>query len=251
MDSWEDEDDWEAKVDDITLPQQSKSNTLEQNHFEEEDEDKADEDGLDKFLAPDDSKFAGEDEEEDAVADSWEDVTPKPQPKKEQTKKYDESKGQSKSQLDQPLDDPVLEKQRLQRLIEEQDFKATQDLFGTQEVKENPLDKMIPKSEKDFEEYASRLAELYILPHQKHKLYKKLLKEIMKHALEPGTKDLAKEIEQSVSSIRNKKLKVENEEKQKQKSASKKVSLKVGAKGGDAGLEDYQYDDIIDDDDFM
>eukprot|EP01024_Parvocaulis_polyphysoides_P062307 TRINITY_DN7084_c0_g1_i2.p1 TRINITY_DN7084_c0_g1~~TRINITY_DN7084_c0_g1_i2.p1 ORF type:complete len:227 (-),score=45.92 TRINITY_DN7084_c0_g1_i2:350-997(-) len=192
------------------------------------------------------------DEEDDDVVDSWED-TPKPQPKKkEEKKKYDESRGTT--QGDVPLDDPVAEKQRLQRLIEEQDYKATQELFGTNDggQQKNPLDSMIPKSEKDFEEYAHKIVELYISPHQKNKQYKRLLKEIMKQALEPGTKELAKEIEQSISAIRSRKLKQENEEKQKQKSGSKKVTLNVGAKGGQAGLDDYQYDDVIDgDEDFM
>eukprot|EP01023_Acetabularia_acetabulum_P058438 TRINITY_DN690_c1_g3_i1.p1 TRINITY_DN690_c1_g3~~TRINITY_DN690_c1_g3_i1.p1 ORF type:complete len:294 (-),score=87.11 TRINITY_DN690_c1_g3_i1:642-1523(-) len=255
-DSWENKslDDWESK--DVEDWEKEDFNpVVEKKTVVSDNKEGVEEDEFGTMIPLDEDKFEGEDEEDDDIVDNWEESTPKPQPKKkDDKKKYDESRGQVAKDTGVPLDDPAAEKQRLQRLIEEQDLKTAQELFGSNNNVEvqNPLDAMIPKSERDFEEYAAKLVELYISPHQKNKQYKKLLKEIMKLALEPATKDLAKEIEQSIAAIKSRKIKQENEDKQKAKSLGKKVNINVGSKGGDAGLDDYKYaDDALDDDDFM
>lgn len=52
------------------------------------------------------------------------------QPKKVESK-YDERRGMNSTADDGPLDDPIAEKLRQQRLVEESDFKATMELFGS------------------------------------------------------------------------------------------------------------------------
>jgi len=56
---------------------------------------------------------------------------------------------------DEPLDDPIAEKLRRQRLEEEADFRAARDLFGGGG---KGLDDLLPKTLKDFEQYAEQLS---------------------------------------------------------------------------------------------
>ena len=61
------------------------------------------------------------------------------------------------------------------RLVEEADFRAAQELFGGQD-----LDKMQPKSAKDFEDFAVTLAHKYVLAHSRSPHYKTLVKALFK-----------------------------------------------------------------------
>ena len=61
------------------------------------------------------------------------------------------------------------------RLVEDADFRAAQELFGGQD-----LDKMQPKSAKDFEDFAATLAHKYVLGHAKSAHYKNLVKALLK-----------------------------------------------------------------------
>ena len=64
------------------------------------------------------------------------------------------------------------------RLVEEADFRAAQELFGGQD-----LDKMHLKSGKDFEDFASALAHKYLLAHGSSPHYKTLVKALFKVGL--------------------------------------------------------------------
>ena len=59
--------------------------------------------------------------------------------------------------------------------MEDADFRAAQELFGGQD-----LDKMQPKSAKDFEDFAATLAHKYVLGHAKSAHYKSLVKALFK-----------------------------------------------------------------------
>jgi len=57
------------------------------------------------------------------------------------------------------------------RLVEQSDFMAAKELFGDAKPGLN-LDAFLPKSVKDFEEYAQTIANRYILAHKDSKNYK-------------------------------------------------------------------------------
>ena len=59
--------------------------------------------------------------------------------------------------------------------MEEADFRAAQELFGGQD-----LDKMQPKSAKDFEDYAAALVHKYVAAHSRSSHYKTLVKALLK-----------------------------------------------------------------------
>lgn len=163
--------------------------------------------------------------------------------------KYDENRGVSKTVDEGPLDDPLAEKLRQQRLIEEADYAATMELFGSS----RDLEGFIPKTNVEFEEFGKLVAVKYLLPHANAKpaAYKAALKALL-HA---GTYTMAasdvKDIETCVSGIRSEKLKSEKAAIAGKK-AQKKAALNVGKSGASAGLDDYLYDDPLGDDfDFM
>lgn len=191
------------------------------------------------------SKFAGEDEEDDAPP-TWEKTIPKPQQKKEVGKKFNEDKG--RSTVDEgPLDDPIAEKLRQQRLVEEADFAAAQELFGAN----IDLDAMQPKSAKDFDDFATALVNKYLAPHAKSAHYKSLVKAVAKAAIKPLDLQQTKDIETAVAGMRSDKVKEKAAADAAKKLAGKKKTLNVGRSGGSAGLDDYKFDDPLDDDDFM
>eukprot|EP00877_Chromochloris_zofingiensis_P002961 jgi/Chrzof1/12666/Cz07g03020.t1 len=195
---------------------------------------------LAKATEPDASKFAGEDEEEEAAPS----YSIPSQPKKKIEKKYDRAEDVEEA----PLDDPIAEKLRQQRLVEEADFRAARELFGDTGTKS--LEAILPKSVKDFEEYAQLLAARYIQPHSSSKNYKAFLKHLLKLATDPLTSEDAKELEATAGTIRAEKVKAE-----KAAAAAKskvKKTVNVGKGGASAGLDDYTYDEPLDDDyDFM
>lgn len=189
------------------------------------------------------SKFANEDEGGENDADEKHAV-PKPQPKKKEEKKWKET-----APVDQPLDDPVAEKLRRQRLVEQADYEAARELFGASGVK--PLESFLPKSVKDFEDFAAEIANRAVLTHKESKNYKVLIKALLKLVCEPLTSEEAKEVEATAGTIRADKIKAEKAKAAEKKPAKK--SLAGAGKGSSAGLDDFVYgDDYADDgDDFM
>jgi translation initiation factor 3 subunit J len=97
------------------------------------------------------------------------------------------------------------------------------------------------------------VARKYLIPHAAASHYKALLKHLIRAALGPLSSQEVKDVETSVAGVRSEKLKEEKAAAGgKKTAASKKVTLNVGRGGGSAGLEDYIYDDALDDDgDFM
>lgn len=187
--------------------------------------------------------FEGEDEEDEV--EDWQKYAMKKEPGKSAKKPY-EDKG---AVVDTPLDDPELEKMRQARLQEEADFQNTIDTFG--DLVGAKLDKLIPKSEKDFEELASLLVERYITPHKKSKHLKFFLKNLVKRAAEGLESQEVKDVESSLASVRVQKAKQEKIEKENAAKKGKKVALNVGKSTG-AGLDDLIYEDDGDEDfDFM
>jgi len=188
------------------------------------------------------SKFADEDAE--IEKEEKKHAVPTSQPKKKEEKKY----LKESVAVDVPLDDPAAEKARRQRLQEEQDLAAARDLFDGAGEKVN-LDALLPKTVKDFEEFAGHLASRYITVHKESKNYKAFLKALVKLAVAPLTSTDTKEIEQSLGATRAEKHKAEQAELAAKKNTKKNINL---GKGGDlsAGLDDYIYDDAGQGDDF-
>ena len=65
--------------------------------------------------------------------------------------------------------------------MEQADYAAAKDLFGgAPEVGGINLDVFLPKSVKDFEDFAAALAARFVLPHRESKNYKMLVKTLAK-----------------------------------------------------------------------
>lgn len=201
-------------------------------------------------------------EENDDVKESWEDeeeTTPatKPEPPPEKTEPKPASKGAGKAGkvqeakkteiANEVLADPVAEKLRQQRLVEEADYKSTEELFAMR-GDEKSLENFIPKSESDFLEYAE-LVYHKIRPFEKSYHYMGLVKNVMRFSMIPLKASDAKEIASWVSAIANEKLKAEKEANVKRKQGAKKKQLHV-ERADDDLVGGGGYDDL-DDYDFM
>lgn len=225
-DDWE--DDWDEEAEPPALPQFSNLT-------------------LQKPAAPEESvdKFAGEDEGTDEPSY----VVPEMQKSKKPAKARYEDRG-VQDEDETPLDDPLAEKMRKQRLVEAADLRVAQDLFGSN----TPLDKMQPKTLKEFESFGRTVALQYLKPHEQASHYKTLLKALLKSALENLPLQETKDLETTIAGIRSDKIKADAADKAAAKKVGKKKTLNVGSKGGSAGLDDYQYDTAAngdDDYDFM
>ncbi|KAJ4903312.1 Translation initiation factor eIF3 subunit [Raphanus sativus] len=139
------------------------------------------------------SNWDDEDVDENDIKDSWEDdddddepapvkpASDKAPPKKAAAKAV-EKKGKAadvpkEAPKEGPLD-PISKKLRMQRVVEEADYKATAELFGTKGEK-TKLDVFIPKSESDFLEYAEMISHR-LKPYEKSYHYIALLKAVMR-----------------------------------------------------------------------
>lgn len=185
------------------------------------------------------SKFADEDAD---LVDEKTHVVPASQPKKKEEKKYMKATGP----VDMPLDDPAAEKLRRQRLEEQSDMAAAKDLFG--EEHQVNLDLYLPKTVKEFEDFAAALAGKYITSYKDSKHYKVFLKALFKNAVAPLTSVETKDVETSLAGLRVEKNKAEVAEAAAKKGVKK--SLNLGKGSGSAGLDDYIYDDAGAGDDF-
>lgn len=237
-DDWEQED-WEAEDFKPQLPSTGAGKAAGLDQYET-----AGQALLAKSAEPDMSKFEDEDQQESEEEKSYH---IKPQPKKKVEKKY------SKAEYvdDTPLDDPEAERLRRQRLEEESDLRAINEMFGGERASQiKQLDSMIPKTVKDFEEAAELVAKLFITQHKDNKNYKAFLKSLMKQATDPLSAEDAKEIENMAGTIRADKVKAEKAAAAAKKGTKKQVN--VGKAGASAGLDDYIYDAPEEDEfDFM
>jgi len=193
----------------------------------------------------DNKKFEGEDEEEDEVEQPR---LPR-EPNKAKQKKVYADKGAVP--VEERLDDPVAEKLRQQRLQEESDFQNTLDAFGD-DYAFGRLQKFIPKSEKDFEEYVQLLVARFFTPYKTAKHYKFMMKQILRSALDETPAQEVKDLETCLVGIRQKRGQLEKKAEMESSSKKGKKYVNVGKDQGSAGLEDYIYDDPLDDEyDFM
>lgn len=139
------------------------------------------------------------------------------------------------------------------RLVEQSDFDAARDLFsGVGGDANKSLDDILPKTLKDFEDFADKIVNRYILPHRESKPYKAFLKALIKGALAPLLAEDTKDIETSVAGMRADKVKSEKAAASVKKGTKKNLNLGTRG-GGAAGLDDYQFESAAQDDgdDFM
>ena len=201
------------------------------------------------------SAFEGEDEEDDD--DEAGPAAPPPQPKKKaEAKTY--TKGTSKSSSaadDEALDDPLAEKLRRQRLVEEADLEMAKELFGTNNDaagKASVSGGKAPATAKEADEHGRALSAMFLAPHASAPQYKNLVKAVLKAAMQHLDAPACKEVEAAAAAVRAEKVKAEAAAKAAAQGKKSKKTLNVGRSGGAAGLDDYVYDDPLDDDvDFM
>ncbi|GLT73537.1 hypothetical protein SLA2020_453880 [Shorea laevis] len=130
------------------------------------------------------NKWDDEDVDDNNVKESWEDedeptLVPEAKPPAEKAPKKPavkatEKKVKTVKVVKEEAVDPVAEKLRQQRLVEEADYKSTQELFSKRDD-DKTLDNFIPKSESDFLEYAELISHK-LRTHEKSYHYIGLLK---------------------------------------------------------------------------
>ena len=191
--------------------------------------------------------FDDEEEEDDEPV-----VRRKPQKpavsSKKAVSKYDESRGVQDID-DTPLDDPVAEKLRKQKLLEDADLQNAEDLFGTGPSAKKEATKEL-KTLSDFKNYGDQLVFKHVKAYKENKHFAAMIKAFLRSALKESPSKLVKEIETSVVTLRNERVKAEKEA-NKLKNKPQKKQINVGASGGDASLDDAGYGALDDDYDFM
>ncbi|XP_076924063.1 uncharacterized protein LOC143586391 [Bidens hawaiensis] len=204
------------------------------------------------------SVWDDEDVDENDIKDSWEDedepapppVVAPPPVKAPKKPKAVQEKGKAIEVAQEVPLDPVVEKLRQQRLVEEADYKNTEELFGSKKGDEKTIDYFIPKSENDFLEYAQLISNK-LRPYEKSFHYIGLLKHVMRLSMTTLKAADAKEVASSVTAIANEKLKAEKEAAAgKKKTGGKKKQLLMDKPDDDAVVNAAGYDGY-DDYDFM
>lgn len=188
----------------------------------------------------DDEDAAAEDED---VKESWEEeenvkpvTAPATQKPKVEKRKVAETK-QKESTPEEDAAKELEEKLRQQRLVEEADYQSTTEVFGKR-TGDHALDNFIPKSERDFLEYAELLAH-ELVPFEKSFHYLNFLKAVTRHAMTSLTAADAKEIASILSVLANEKLKAEKEAAGKKKTGTKKKQLHVDKPDEDSVYNAY------------
>ncbi|KAF0923374.1 hypothetical protein E2562_006281 [Oryza meyeriana var. granulata] len=125
---------------------------------------------------------------------------------------------------------------------------STSDAVAEKNQKQSddePIEKFIPKSEKEFAEYAERIAKDLLRPYEKSYHYIGLMKAMNKLAVASLTSSNVKEIVSSMTTVANEKLKAENAGKKKQ--GHKKNRLHVNKAEGQSSrnVEDDRDDDSL------
>jgi len=202
------------------------------------------------------NKWDDEDVDDNNVKESWEDedeptLVPEAKPPAEKAPKKPavkatEKKVKTVKVVKEEAVDPVAEKLRQQRLVEEADYKSTQELFSKRDD-DKTLDNFIPKSESDFLEYAELISQK-LRTHEKSYHYIGLLKAVMRLSMTTLKAADAKDVASSVNAIANEKLKAEKEANAgKKKTGPKKRQILVDkpdddlAAGGYDALDDYEF----------
>ncbi|GLI60035.1 hypothetical protein VaNZ11_001885 [Volvox africanus] len=148
--------------------------------------------------------------------------------------------------IDTPLDDPIAEKLRQQKLVEQADYESARDLFGCVSTLK-PLESYLPKTLKEFEDFAVEIASRHVVVHRESKHYKAFVKALMRAAVEPLGPEEVKDLETCLAGVRSDKAKKKKEEEEKKKGVKK--TLNMGKQGISAGLDDYVYGDDEDNSD--
>eukprot|EP00899_Mesostigma_viride_P023913 jgi/Mesvir1/4706/Mv05632-RA.1 len=161
------------------------------------------------------------------------------QEKKEKKKKKD--KAAVVLDPENALLDPVEEKLRQQRLVEEADYKATQELFKGTSGAAKSIDDFIPKTLADFQALGELVA-AKVTPFEKSLHYLELLKALVRAATAGINSEKVKELGASVTVIANNKLKDEKaahgEGKKKKTAAAKgKKNLNLDAEEDNLAVE--------------
>uniref|UniRef100_A0A0D9WI64 Uncharacterized protein n=1 Tax=Leersia perrieri TaxID=77586 RepID=A0A0D9WI64_9ORYZ len=128
---------------------------------------------------------------------------------------------------------------------------AVADKSQEQSDNNEPIEKFIPKSEKEFAEYAERIARDLLRPYEKSYHYVGLMKAMNKLAVASLTSTNIKEIVSSMSTVANEKLKVEKaadagKKKQGQKKKRLQVNKAEGQKFRNVDDDDDGDDDYLD-----
>ncbi|KAG2426308.1 hypothetical protein HXX76_013065 [Chlamydomonas incerta] len=99
-------------------------------------------------------------------------------------------------------------------------------------------------------EGAAEIVARHVVEHGESKHYKAFVKALFKAAVEPLGSEEVKDLETCLAGVRADKIKKKKEEDAKKTTGKK--NLNMGKKGLSAGLDDYVYEDNLDnDDDFM
>jgi len=145
---------------------------------------------------------------------------------------------------------PEEAKLRAQRLQEEGELRAMQDMFAGTGLK-SELDGFVPKSKGDFERWGEIVAKEHVLLwHGKPGAhFKALVKALVGEVTKCMTLVELKELEKQVT---DEKKRVEREDTERKQASTKKGQKKVAKANVSAGLDDDIYDDDVGDDlDFM
>lgn len=130
------------------------------------------------------------------------------------------------------------------------------ELFGTTNdtaASASSFSGKAPSTAKEAEDYGRALVAAFVAPHASTQQYKNLVKSMLKSAMQHLDAPACKEMEAAAAAVRAEKVKADNAAKAAAGGGKKnRKTLNVGRSGGAAGLDDYVYDDPLDDDvDFM
>lgn len=128
------------------------------------------------------------------------------------------------------------------------------ELFGTNatELPKASFSGKAPATAKEADEYGRALSAMFLSPHSSTPQYKNIVKAVLKAAMQHMDAPACKEMEAAAAAVRAEKVKAEAAAKAASSGKKNKKTLNVGRSGGAAGLDDYVYDDPLDDDvDFM
>lgn len=90
--------------------------------------------------------------------------------------------------------------------MEQADYEAARELFGVSALK--PLDSYLPKTLREFEDFAQELVSRHVVTHRECKHYRAFLKALIRVAVEPLGPEDVKDVETCLAVIRSEKAKV-------------------------------------------
>jgi hypothetical protein len=93
------------------------------------------------------------------------------------------------------------------RLVEQADYESARELFGGVSTLK-PLESYLPKTLKEFEDFANELVSRHVVGHWEAKHYKAFVKALVKAAVEPLGPEEVKDLETCMAGVRSDKAKV-------------------------------------------